>query len=260
MFDPIVVALDGTTFAERAVDAAAALAGRVRRRLVLFTACTDDPASAQSYLNEVSDRHGGALRVATEVMVGSAPAALAVLAEREPEATVFLATHVRPHGGGQVFGSVAEAVLVSSTRPLVLFGPAAGVSTVPRNGKIVVGTDGSARAEAVWPAAAALARLVALEVEVVTVAERASAAAVDELAARAIGYFADHGVQARVEVVASDDVAGALVARAATAEWLALATRGQGASQRRVAAGSVTMAVVREASCPVLVAAPVAAR
>jgi nucleotide-binding universal stress UspA family protein len=99
------------------------------------------------------------LTVQTVVRAGDAGAEIVRFAERERIDLIALATHGRSGLQRWLYGSVADAVLHTTSTPLLLLRPTGdGAAAPPELRRVVVPLDGSALAEAVLPVAEELAR------------------------------------------------------------------------------------------------------
>lgn len=129
----ILVPLDGSKLAEAAVPVAVdLLAGQPGATLVLVRAVdprlpgVDDVGaqlvrSAEQYLREVADRIGGfGGTVKTSVWHGTPAASIVGAADAAGADMIVMTTHGRSGLGRLVLGSVAEAVLRGTRRPLLL--------------------------------------------------------------------------------------------------------------------------------------------
>jgi nucleotide-binding universal stress UspA family protein len=257
----VVVPLDGSEFAARALPPARALAGLLGARIVLVaTHWEDGMGAAREYL-AVQARGLGDAPVSS-IVVHDRDARDAILLQAEdPGAIVCMSTHGRGGVGQAVLGSLAEQVVRSAHRPVVLIGPAVDLSMpIERGGELVVGVDGSEAAEASIATAHRLARLLDLEPWIVQVlpggkpivpAPRAAESAyVRWLADR----FPDDGRPARWKVLHGLDPAHTFAgdARRSSATLVAVATHGR-SGVGRIVLGSVAVRVVRESHCPVVV-------
>jgi nucleotide-binding universal stress UspA family protein len=124
----ILVPLDGSAFAESAVDPAASFASDLRGQLVLLTV-QDDPGAireADDYLARVRTRVTAIcpeLAVSCEVRNGDPARAIEEAAAVLEAGLVFMATHGRTGPGRAVLGSVAGRVLQQSDVPVILRRP-----------------------------------------------------------------------------------------------------------------------------------------
>ena len=266
MINKIVVPLDGSSFAERALSPARALAHRLDATLVLLTThWADGTGGAQEYLERKAAELGDARTDTIVVHDRFAPEAIE-LSVREADTVVCMSTHGRSGLGHAVLGSVAEEVLRNSDRPLLLVGPelerrAWESAEWFRGGRLIVALDGSARAERIVPIAAEWARLLGLGIELTQVlitplgsglrdeeSGDAEHAALEEIAATI-----DAATNPACEVLHGPDAAGSLLDHAsrAPATLIALTTHGR-TGLARVTLGSVAMQVIRRSPCPVL--------
>ena len=130
----IIVPLDGSPLAERAIEPGLAFAARSGANLVLLTVA-EDPAHGWSrpYLEErvgslmlTEGSDGRMPTIETEVVAGTdAAAAIARLARETPGSAVLMSTHGRSGLATTVLGSVADAVVRDSHLPVLLIRPSA---------------------------------------------------------------------------------------------------------------------------------------
>lgn len=175
MVRKILVPLDGSPLAERAIPIAAALAGvtgstirlirAVRTRRLPGVDATDDElaemAAAEAYLDARATelaRQGGA----AETSAVFAPPTAAILEEagQADAGMIVMATHGRGQLGRWIMGSTARAVLRAAPVPVLLVRAWHAHRAVERIGpgaRIVVPLDGSNTAEGALPVAERLA-------------------------------------------------------------------------------------------------------
>ena len=261
MAKTIIVPLDGTEPSKRALEPARALARQAGGELVLVMARAGGVVEPQRYLRSVADGAGVDAR-AFAFEDRSAVAAIVKLAATEPDAIVCMTTHARGGLGRAALGSVAEEVVRHTEVPLVLVGPNAH-ATASDFAELIVCLDGSQRATAILPVATELAGDLGLDVWLVDVVdpqlsgEVASATGGDTIESgrlQHLGYeLRSAGLNVSWETLHGDDPAVSIAEFAATrpSPLLAMTTHGR-TGLARVTAGSVTMAVVHRASCPVL--------
>ncbi|HET6953734.1 MAG TPA: universal stress protein [Acidimicrobiales bacterium] len=167
----IVVPLDGSPFAERALPVAAwaADATGARLRLVEVVHSDEEAEGATRYLDAVTrQRHAHAW----DVLRGDdVPAVLAEAVTAVTGGLACLATHGRDRSVA-VLGSVAASVLDASDRPVLLAGPSAQ-PVEPTDAPVVVAVDGTDRDERLMPVALGWAARLGRRLLVVTVAEPA---------------------------------------------------------------------------------------
>ncbi len=134
--ETILVPLDGSPLAEVAIAEATGLARDSGAGLVLLRAVeasallgTDRIAAevqlvreAEEYLAAAAARATsmGAPKVSTSVWYGAAPWAIAEAARANHASLIIMTTHGRSGLGRLILGSVAEAVLRSTTAPILL--------------------------------------------------------------------------------------------------------------------------------------------
>ena len=256
----IVVPLDGSHFALRAVSVAADLAGSFDADLVLMTTpLTDDKelrSSPPLWLAEAATGSGYA-RVQTVVAQDDhAGAAVAELVGLSPDAAVCMSTHGHGRIVSSALGSVAGDVVRRVDAPVVLLGPDF-VDAPNANGWMVVAHDGSASADAILTPARTWARALGLLVTVVHVlhpldVEGAQAPTTD--VDHVVDFFGEGTV---VRVVRSSYPAGAIrdVIDDVRPLLVAMSTHGR-TGLARITLGSVATDVVRTCPRPVLVCRP----
>ena len=175
MFNTILVPLDGSVLAERALPHAQALARATGARLALIRAAEEVAplgvsaprkrvaamAEAEAYVTAVAARLlADGFAVDTGVVHEGAADAIADEAERRGAGLIAMATHGRGGLGRLVFGSGAETVLRRAATPLLLvraWGDAPEIAPLGARPRLLVPLDGSAFAEAALPVAAGLA-------------------------------------------------------------------------------------------------------
>jgi nucleotide-binding universal stress UspA family protein len=170
----IVVPLDGSPFAERALPVAAWVAEWVGADVHLVevvprTEGEEVSEGAIRYLDSVSRRHRAAgWDVVQHNDVGQA---LSETVAGSPGRMACLATHGRDRSAA-VLGSVAASLAERSERPAVLVGPEGRVVTAT-DAPVVVAVDGTPRDEALVPVALGWVARLGRRLEIVTVAEPA---------------------------------------------------------------------------------------
>lgn len=287
MIHRILVALDGSKVAEQALPYASVLANVTGAELFLVTAMvppdrwTDDgavarreqeeEAAAARYLDAVRDRlreKGTVVR--TKVVWGRAPVVIAAVAEEEAADIIALTTHGRSGITRWVMGSVADKVLHTSLKPLLLIRAQEEPPTPAGLKRILVPLDGSAVSEAALPFVERLARQLRAKLLLEQIVLPATAYAgvfipanvsvLEEIEAGAREYLqriAKDAKRAGVTAEISVDigyVAEAILeaAKHRKADLIALSTHGRSGPERWVM-GSVADAVVRHAELPCLV-------
>ena len=171
MFRTLMVPLDGSELAERALPYAVRLAVASGARIALVRVALGPPptgydwerqqldalSDAESYLREVADKVATRVPVRTLTPYGEASTQLlAVISELQVDGIV-MATHGRTGLAHLLHGSVAEALLARSPVPVFLVHAQPGEATAPPfdpvSARIIVPLDGSTFAEAALPIA-----------------------------------------------------------------------------------------------------------
>jgi nucleotide-binding universal stress UspA family protein len=292
MYSSILVPLDGSPLAARALPYATALARASRARLVLVRAVLAhtppgiDPSEAQVRVTERAGRDLDALAeylratglsVDTHVYYDQAVRAIVDLAEQQAVDLVVMSTHGRGGLGRWVYGSVADRVLQRLIVPVLLV-PAASGAPWAADGwlRVVVPLDGSALAEEVLGAVRGLASVRDVELLLLRTIEppapfiaeesgRLPAVRQDAEVADARRYLDDLATRLRSDglTVTTRAVVGECAPTIATAavaygaDLLALATHGRG-GLARVVFGSVTASLLHRAHTPLLLVRPTA--
>lgn len=267
----IVVPLDGSTFAERAVRPACSMAMRLDGARVLLVSCVSaDSGGSSRRLHEIAEKFGDVVHMEIRLFEDAEPAdAIETILDEDPDATVFMATHGRGGLRSAVLGSVTRKVVCRSTRPLVLVGPKCETVLLPgERGRMLVCSDGSAFSDNVLSEAAGWSDRLGLEPWVVEVVvpdeDPESARRIPNRMVDAAQVHLDHLVErlpvpARTRVLhGNPSRAVAAFAEELPAEMIAMATHGR-TGLTQLAMGSVATEVVRHAPCPVLVSRPSAA-
>ncbi|MEZ5220265.1 MAG: universal stress protein [Ilumatobacteraceae bacterium] len=278
----IVVPLDGSLFAERAVRPACAIAARLdRARVVMLRCATADDEIDRRRLDHLAATFADVAEVEVRVIGSDQPAAAILdVAADEPGALVCMATH--GHGGlrAAMMGSVSQDVVRGSTHPLLLVGPACRTAVLPgERGLILVCSDGSTFSDSVVPTAAAWSRTLGLgavlaesvgpDERPVTPEEHDHNREVESATGR-LGALAERFREAGSDDAGSSDAGSSVTievllgqpgqsivecAERLPASVVAVATHGR-SRLSQVTMGSVAADVVRHSPCPVLVTRP----
>ncbi len=263
----VVVPLDGSPFAERALPVATWLAAGLAADMHLVEVVPSDGGeeseAAIRYLDTVARSHGApAWDVVERNDVG---AALADTVASGPARLACLATHGR--GRRVPLGSTAAFLLEHSDRPVVLVGPGAR-AVAATDAPIVVAVDGTTRDDVLVPVALGWAARLERPLEIVTVAEptppgyggpsrfgRARGPAEPERHVESLAARADHsGVTVATHVI-YDPVSvrdGLVPFLDRSAALVVLGTRHQPGLARMVL-GSHAVRTVHDAAIPALV-------
>jgi nucleotide-binding universal stress UspA family protein len=165
----IVVPLDGSPFAERALPVADWIASPMKAdvQLIQVAHADEDAEAAMRYLDGVERRQQG---VKWDVLRRhDVPRALADHVADSPGTLVCLATHGRDRSAAAL-GSVAASLLDRNVQPLLLVGPQARVPPSV-DAWVVVAVDGKARDEALVRIASDYATRLERPLLIATVAE-----------------------------------------------------------------------------------------
>ncbi|HEX7304980.1 universal stress protein [Lentzea sp.] len=280
----VVVGLDGSDSAQRAVSWAAAEAARRGAALRIVHAELPLPADALDLTGMARDAlheeamawvqkavaEAGEVAPGLEVQVRAEVSTAAWLLEQESATAALVVVGSRGFGGftGLVLGSVALALSCHALCPVVVV---RGSDPVP-DGPVVVGVNGSPQNwhvldRAFEEAATRSTFLVAVHAwypplrsariaESVGIVWSELDTARDELVGQRLAACADRHPGVRVERhVVHGSAAGKLVALAEGASLLVVGSRGTG-GLRGMLLGSTSQAVLRHAPCPVLLVRP----
>ena len=254
----LLVPVDGSQFAERALPVATNLASRLGADVqIVTTAWEGREEVAERYLASLVALFGHDA-VATQVVSGdNAAGAILHAASGVADATVCMATHGRGGFRWAVLGSVAEAVVRESTTPVVLVGRHARPAPLDA-AEIVVCWDGGPASLSVVRPACAWAQALGVGVHFVRVAHPLDLDPRDhhdDALAQAVEIVRDHGIAVGRALLNDAHFAGGIADFATThnSAMIAMATHARTGIER-VGLGSVTMGVVGCAPCPVLVA------
>lgn len=271
MFRTIVVPLDGSALAEGALRPAAALARRLSAEVVLVHVVppTDGHFWPEDYFAWIT-KTIDAPKVSVETVTApDAASSVVEVANGLKDSLVCLAAHGRSGVGYLVMGSTAEAILRGLAQPVMVVGPnGGGVGWEFEGGafeRLVVALDGSELAEQALAPAMAWAADLGSHVTLVQVTDGQCIPAGEDvletgyLARVAARASSGPGVSSGMtiddwDVIHDHHPAAGIVRFAAErqASLIALSTHGR-SGLSRVVMGSVAMAVVHAAPCPVLV-------
>lgn len=294
VYSTILVPLDGSALAARALPYAVTLARASHARLSLVRAALAhplpgaDPSEAQAAVVQRAEREleataeslrSGGLTVETHVYYDEAARAIVDATERQAVDLVVMSTHGHGGLGRWVYGSVADRVLRRVAAPVLLVPAAAEPPrTTDSARRMVVPLDGSPLAEAVLGQVRVLAAARGTEVLLLRVVEPPVPLEVDgegylslpkrdaELAEaqryleRVAGQLRAEGVAVTTRVLLDQAVPTILaVAADYRADLIAMATHGRGGLARLVL-GSVAAGVLHRACTPLLLVRPTAVR
>jgi nucleotide-binding universal stress UspA family protein len=255
----LVVPLDGSEVAERALSVAEALAERLGGSLLLVSAQFYGPLEPQEYLEECALPFQ---RAAVEVLATKqshiAETVLDAIAGDESR-VVCMTTHGRGRVRWAALGSVAEDLVRRAGRPMLLVGRHCRPDFLTRSTHLLAcsdGSDGSDGCGDLGGAARAWSDLLGLDTRVVVVTHPLDVESTEHPEVLLGEIAAPFGGSDRVTAtqIHGRYVAGALAdyAEELPAAIVAMNCHGRGGIAR-VTMGSVTMGVVQLAPCPVLV-------
>jgi nucleotide-binding universal stress UspA family protein len=257
----LLVPLDGSRLAERAMHVASPLAARFGAGLELLTTeWPDDSRSPEDYLDCVAGFLGRAAPTTVVDPERHAVEAIEHVVHEHPGTLVCMTTHGRGRFRWAALGSIAETVIRDASAPLLLVGPH-GEPTWDRDpGGVVVCVDGSPAALPEVIEACRWAEMLGLGLTIAYVDHP-----LDIDGHRTVGQMLApleeaaqlRGIAVTTRTIISSSVAGALAdfADDSGATLLVMGAHGR-RGLARFALGSVTMGVVNAATCPVLVLPP----
>jgi nucleotide-binding universal stress UspA family protein len=253
----LIVPLDGSEFAERALPIAGAIAERIGGGLLLLSAQYHGPLEPHEYLEaRASELKGFPVElVATKDQIAE-EAILDALAA-DDDRVACMTTHGRGRLRWAVIGSVAEDVIRRTHRPIVLVGRHCRTDFLERSSHLLACTDGGGYDHlSLVPAAQEWSALLGLDLRVATVRHPLDVESAEHaeqiMALLAERFGSSHPSDA--EVVRSGYPIGAIAdyAEDLPAAIVAMNTHAR-SGMPRLGLGSVTMGVVHLAPCPVLV-------
>lgn len=292
MFAKILVPLDGSPLAEKALPFAVYLAEHTGGSLVLVRAVDtwattvhdsiekelERTPQAEAELAAVAARLASAgLAIEQEVHPGEAAAIIEHAAASTDVGLIVMSTHGRGGIARWAYGSVAERVLRSSSRPvLVVPAQCESVWTASVGHTILVPLDGSPLAEQALGPAKLLASALNADVALLQIIEPPNVALASSAMGPGMGYYEAFDVAAWVdqarpyaeEIAANLREAGFTATATTTSGYAAAAIHEFGVSRSvaatvmashgrggiaRLALGSVTLGVVQRTTAPVLV-------
>jgi nucleotide-binding universal stress UspA family protein len=259
MAPTVVVPIDGSIEAERALPIARSLAQRAGGKVTIFSVDEDGDRGGDfdAYLEVLARDEAGVPEEVARVVDHSPARAIAELISAGPDRIVCMSTHGRGSLRWAILGSVAERVVRTGRRPVFLVGRHCNAEWPGNAEHMVVAIDGSTVADPVIPAAVQWAKALHLDVHVTMVAHPldVDAATSSDLTLNAVvEQFIALGVHAIPVFLRGSHIAGAIAdyAESRSAALIALNTHAR-AGAARFALGSVAIATVGMASCPVLV-------
>jgi nucleotide-binding universal stress UspA family protein len=254
----ITVALDGSSFAERAIPVAKAAAAQLGASVQFLVARSDDdPDAARAYLTRTAREHD--VSEARFVADRDAAEALVEVAE-DPAGIVCMTSHGRGKLRWSALGSVAEDVVRNSNRPVLLVGRHCEPPRSGRYESAIVCLEGSSGTDPVEPLAIEWAKSLHLVVHAVQVIHPLDVEWTEhpnEEVVASVARMQTEGLEAGYVVLRSRLPAYAIADHVeAVADPIVMMSSHSRTGVARVALGSVTMGVVSMATAPVLVTGP----
>ena len=267
MFSELIVPLDGSIQAERALPVAEAVAQRLQVpiRLVSAVGASRQVDEQASLLERTA--FGLSADASVEVLGpgGHATELLAKFASRHSDAMICMTSFGRGHTGA-LLGSVAEGLIRHLERPMLLVGPGCTRPALTPSTALLIAIDGSPGSGAVaslggaWAATFDLEPWVVNSIDPEALAKDLARTTSEPPAESATAHrFADRvageiGRTVNWEVLHGHSPAAAIVDHAehGDASLIAMGTHGE-TGLHRLATGSVCAATVHRAPCPVLV-------
>ncbi|MGO9877529.1 MAG: universal stress protein [Acidimicrobiia bacterium] len=252
----LVVPLDGSEYAERALPVAEVVAERLGGNVLLVSAQHHGPLDPRAYLEECAARRDRCpVDVAATKDTYAAQAIVDVVGSSS-DRVVCMTTHGRGRLRWAALGSVAEDVIRRSDRPMLLVGRNCEAEFLDRSSHLLACADGSEESNGLAPAALEWAELLGLDLRVAFVAHPLDVESAEHSDALFDAMATQFALSDRTAatIIPSQYVAGAL---ADYANELPAALIGLNCHARsglaRFALGSVTMGVLHLVSCPLLV-------
>ena len=272
MLKKILLALDGSENAERALWWVTQYAAKEKAQVVLFRAVDTTTLEPEFIPSQVKDSLNYLHRMETEINQSGVPSKVIVRQGKAAETIVKVAVEEKcdlilmtTRGGSKVkrwaIGGVTEQVLRMSPIPVL---PIQSRTRPAKNNhvrRVIVPVDGSALAEQVIPWAAGLARMMKSRLVFIHVyppvhagvrgKPRESFEALRTRMIRRCELLKESGIKARF-IVRTDDPAQSILAHAGMNDMIVTTTHGNGGFKRWVF-GSVAEKLIHAARVPVLV-------
>jgi nucleotide-binding universal stress UspA family protein len=274
-FSEVIVPLDGSELSAHALVPACTIAKHldVPMRVVSF----HPPAADGDELRQIIDEqleHAGGMSPNVEIasLDSSVSEQLEPILAAAPDALVAMSTRGRGHSAA-LLGSVANEILATFHRPVVLIGPSCATATFRTDGPMVVAADRGPGTAAVLDLAAGVLAAFDYTAQIVNVLDPDMANAMERSRGGPEGTDLPHesamahryanelgrasGQEIDYVVLHAKHPGPAIADHAADqgAALIAMATHAR-TGLRRLTLGSVTAEVVARASCPVLATAP----
>jgi nucleotide-binding universal stress UspA family protein len=251
----IIVPVDGSATAERAVPVATRIAERFEAcEVVLVSVDVDEADRHRPYLERLAASTQTSVAVRIESHAGDVAGVVARLAGHEPDAVVCMTTRGRGRVAAPLLGSVATDVLRSVDVPVVLVGPKCAEHWWHQPPSMVACWAGS-DSDAILGPAAAWSDALRMELSLLCVFHPLDVPSSVDPDAQFAPALAQLGSSRAVDTVALHEELPAFAiadyAARLPATLVALTTHARTGLGRAVL-GSVALDVVRESTCPVL--------
>lgn len=251
-----VVPLDGSPFAERAVPVAGVLAHRVGAELLLVSTTHRGPLDPGDYLAGVADRYPD-LPVGGLVHTDDLPFdTISKVVGESDDRIVVMTSHGRGRLRWSMLGSTAEDLVRHTDRPILIVGRHCRDDFLMPDAHMFACVDGTEASERIAPIAREWADALALPLDAAMVISPLDVESLEHAQTLLDPIARDFGgpERAHAHLLTSEYVAGALAdfGTDLPAAMFAMSSNAR-VGLRRVAFGSVTMAVLNLASCPLLV-------
>jgi nucleotide-binding universal stress UspA family protein len=252
----LIVPLDGSTAAERAVTVATRLAGRLEScDLVLVSADVQAADRHADYIHALAHDLTATVSVRGESHAGDAAGVIARLVEREPDAAVCMTTRGRGRVAGPLLGSTATDVLRLVDVPVLLVGPHCHDDWWHQPPRLVACWAGN-DSDPVLAPAITWSNALGMDVSLVCVFHPLDVPATVDPASEFTAALRqlDAAHQDIPTVALHEELPAAAIAeytRTLPASLIALTTRARNGVGRAVL-GSVALDVVHQSACPVL--------
>lgn len=272
MYSRVILPVDGSDFAWRALGPAAALADQCDAALEILQVVTlpDDALPAEDLLREtVAMTRASTPTTAaclgnpifTVITMGETVATTVAAHVASVPGSITVMSSVGRGRSAAMIGSVAEELLGALFGPVMVVGPDSRVDQTDFRGDLLVPVDGSETSESALGLAASLGISLGARVWVVSVVENTGgggdtneSAYVANLAHR-LSEASHHEVSYEVLHGKHPDRAIVDQAAARAASLIVASTHGR-TGLARIRAGSVAMKTVRHAPCPVVLSRP----
>jgi nucleotide-binding universal stress UspA family protein len=171
MLSAIVVPLDGSDFANRALPVADELAqiGDVPLRILGVARAENEYEWVHDHVNEAARLITSLPEPKVEIVIDPDPTSLLLDTANEPGVLLCFASHDRPRLEATLMRSVGSTYMMRATQPYVVVGE--GFAPSERAHDVVVAVDGVSSPEALLSAGASWATLLHARLRIVTVYE-----------------------------------------------------------------------------------------